>query len=872
MTERKLATLLAFALLAGGCGSPPATPDASTADGGDEETDAGPPGCPAGTEMCGSGCVDTESSRAHCGACGTTCATGEACVGGECQIVCPGGQAQCGDVCSDTLTDRLHCGDCATACGAGELCVGGFCEVSCPAGQEVCGSTCVDTQSDPAHCGSCGAPCDAGEVCSEGACAASCGAGLTQCGAACVGTANDPMHCGGCDNACPSPDGGSGLCAAGACVAVCDALYGDCNADRTSPTGDGCETPLATDVDNCGACGHGCALADAIVGCDAGTCVIATCDVGFDDCDGSDANGCEVDVRSDSSNCGACGTICAATEVCFAGGCIAPAGDDCSEVVVLSPGHNTVPVTATMADYLVANPSCVSSSYTLEGPDVVMSYTATTVERVTFSLAKPSSERWVAVASTAACGTFAPTDACISNATDASLAGTMQLTAGQTVHFYVRDTSNGIAALSSPLEVDVTALDCAAPPPVVLNPANGGTLDRLMGRFQATFAAPVITTSGSVTVTRSTGPAVTYDLSMAPTQVTFDSSGTVMTIAPGVVFDQSETVTITWSGIRSVVCTTAVDVPSPTWQVTAPVPPCTPGMGGLVGTTMTRFPMNLGLTSITEWYVAADESPTGFVYFGGLNGTGAGTQLYQMRKSGGPLVNVYTAAGLTADNAGYGMFIDGPEIFLIDSDSSNTTGQVFRISTTGGASWAVQDYAAFPVVPGDDLRGGTVYGGRIYVVTDESTDTAATEIWSMEARATTLPVVPRLERTFEGNDCQGVARDASYFYVACGTGDRIVRVPVGTGPAELVTDYFDLNLNANALHGEDLNADGTFDVLYVGRGATDVGYVCNPGTSPYADTLVSFGTRAANYGLGFDRTAGVLWTLDDTTFDLISIQ
>ncbi|AWV88873.1 hypothetical protein [Bradymonas sediminis] len=44
------------------------------------------------------------------------------------------------------------------------------------------------------------------------------------------------------------------------------------------------------------------------------TCVL-TCDDGFADCDADSANGCEVDLSADLENCGACGTVCTATNL-----------------------------------------------------------------------------------------------------------------------------------------------------------------------------------------------------------------------------------------------------------------------------------------------------------------------------------------------------------------------------------------------------------------------------------------------------------------------------------------------------------------------------------------------------------------------------
>lgn len=52
--------------------------------------------------------------------------------------------------------------------------------------------------------------------------------------------------------------------------------------------------------------------------CEPGGCVISACDEGFLDC--SEGMGCET--ASDRNNCGACGTVCGATEGCEAGVCV----------------------------------------------------------------------------------------------------------------------------------------------------------------------------------------------------------------------------------------------------------------------------------------------------------------------------------------------------------------------------------------------------------------------------------------------------------------------------------------------------------------------------------------------------------------------
>jgi hypothetical protein len=42
-------------------------------------------GCPVGQMQCAQGCVDTQSSAAHCGGCNQLCAAGELCSSGTCQ-------------------------------------------------------------------------------------------------------------------------------------------------------------------------------------------------------------------------------------------------------------------------------------------------------------------------------------------------------------------------------------------------------------------------------------------------------------------------------------------------------------------------------------------------------------------------------------------------------------------------------------------------------------------------------------------------------------------------------------------------------------------------------------------------------------------
>ena len=80
---------------------------------------------------------------------------------------------------------------------------------------------------------------------------------------------------------------------------------------------DGLCYDLDTTANHCGACGTTCAAGEV---CNAGTCEFG-CPTGLTECDG----GC-VDTQTSGTNCGACGAACAAGEVCDAGACSTSCG------------------------------------------------------------------------------------------------------------------------------------------------------------------------------------------------------------------------------------------------------------------------------------------------------------------------------------------------------------------------------------------------------------------------------------------------------------------------------------------------------------------------------------------------------------------
>ena len=135
-----------------------------------------------------------------------------------------------------------------------------------------------------------------------------------------VEIATDRVNCGACGNSCDMA-GADMACVGGACEFVgCAEGYDNCNDDLV----DGCETVIATDLGNCGACGAVCASDNATVECEAGLCKLADCAPGFDDCDGDFSNGCEQDIGTSLDHCGACQQVCEmdnADAFCSAGNC-----------------------------------------------------------------------------------------------------------------------------------------------------------------------------------------------------------------------------------------------------------------------------------------------------------------------------------------------------------------------------------------------------------------------------------------------------------------------------------------------------------------------------------------------------------------------
>lgn len=247
---------------------------------------------------------------------------------------CPAPYTTCTDkpaLCNTNLdTDVANCGACGNRCSTADgtplphalpICTKGECAVVCDSKYGDCNGEFADgcespLENDPANCGACGTACKDGEVCWRFVCG--CPPGWAQCGDGCTQLDQDTNNCGACGNACslPDPDAGSGMgenvwpcdagvlpphfgpvCLESSCKIACSGGFADCNSDRC---GDGCETDLANDVNNCGACGHACAPGQ---GCVKGKCECE--DPSFTYCGGR----C-VDTLANPDNCGSCGHAC----------------------------------------------------------------------------------------------------------------------------------------------------------------------------------------------------------------------------------------------------------------------------------------------------------------------------------------------------------------------------------------------------------------------------------------------------------------------------------------------------------------------------------------------------------------------------------
>jgi|GEM_PF-1212356 hypothetical protein len=257
---------------------------------------------------------------------------------------CPTNQAECNGLCAVVATDANNCGTCGNVCppltNASPACISGNCGIgSCNPGFLDCdlnaANGCeVNKNTDPNNCGNCGVSCpnvqNATRACNAGNCGiGSCNAGYADCNAnptdGCeVNTAIDVSNCGACGNSCSAPHVATSTCVTGAChIQSCTPGFSDCDGLEAN----GCEVNTATDANHCGNCSTVCGTVSnaSTVGCSSSTCTIFACNAGFANCNNLYSDGCEVNVNTSVSNCGSCGHVCSAnncTPSCSAGTCV----------------------------------------------------------------------------------------------------------------------------------------------------------------------------------------------------------------------------------------------------------------------------------------------------------------------------------------------------------------------------------------------------------------------------------------------------------------------------------------------------------------------------------------------------------------------
>ena len=155
----------------------------------------------------------------------------------------------------------------------------------------------------------------------------------------CATTASDNANCGACGNAC----GAEQVCQGGACVTSCSSTQTLCGV-ASSDAGADASTDASTDASsdasgdasrdgggaycanfktdnaNCGGCGVICGAGQI---CSAGACA-SECVTGQTTCTVMGSTYC-ANLQSDNANCGTCGTACSTSAVCVAGMCVSAA-------------------------------------------------------------------------------------------------------------------------------------------------------------------------------------------------------------------------------------------------------------------------------------------------------------------------------------------------------------------------------------------------------------------------------------------------------------------------------------------------------------------------------------------------------------------
>lgn len=830
--------------------------------------------------------------------------------GGDAAI-CGDGILGAGEDCDDANTDADD--GCSATCEveAGYSCDGepSVCTTTCGDGVPAGTETCDDGNAVAGDgCSDLCAP-EAGFDCDDQVptlCTPICGDGLVVMGEGCDDAAN--VDGDGCSATCDVEMGWSCGGEPSLCMATCGDGFVDgpetCD-DGGLVSGDGCSDSCQTEI------GYECAGEPSVCTVWCGDGIVFGSE-GCDDGNSGAGDGCsDTCMVEPGFSCDGQPSVC---EALF--------GDTCANAAPVTAGSNSIAWNAIGQDYITTTPSCSPvATYNPDGPDVVMALTASVSGEAQFSIAKPTNTRWHMIVSDGTCGSLSPELLCASEFTADTLSGAFAITQGTTYYLYVVDSTSGSNPLSNPLDITISETAAICGDGIIVGNEtcdDGNTVGGdgcsatciVEPGFGDTCAFPIalaagtqtfswdavgqeyITAAPSCSTTAPTGPDLVMSYTATVTgqlQIDIDkptSQRWHLVVADDACGDlttpvscASEFTAPTLSALVSVNAGTTyyfylVDSTSGTAPLDNPLTvtvaeaaaSCTPGTGGMVGTTVSTIPTTF--PTMTEYYLAVDGDPNGNIYVGGTS------FVRRMPKAGGAHDEVHTLAGLGTAQLGYAMLVDGLDLFTVESSTTGNTGHVFRISTDGGASWNVQDWVTFPAVPGDDLRTLTTSSGQLFTATAEGTSSAATEIYSMPATGSP-PVAATLEASVLGElNCTGLAADASNFYLTCGTNSRLVRVDRATQAVTLVTDFGTLNTTSTSLHARDADNDGIADFLYFKGGTKEVYFVCDPATAPYVGVLTTYGSTSGttSYGLGYDPVSNRLYAYDDGPREIVVIE
>ena len=288
--------------------------------------------CKAGYCLQNGQCV-ANSSDSACGAsCNNCTALGKKCVNGTCAMTtCSSGYCLVNGQCTSNLADNVHCGsdckDCTKAGAAGTgsasgYCSGGACKTtSCSSGYCLVNGQCVANSSNT----SCGASCTncsaSNKVCSNGTC--KCAANTCAVGSTCVANTSNSY----CGASCTDCTASGKICSNGSCVyAAC--ASGQCPVNNVCVSNTNNNQGCGANCTNCTTAYTSYHVTDAY--CKSGVCKVAECSSGYADCNKAVADGCEANLNTSTSNCGACGHACGSGETCSSGTCKCGSGAACT--------------------------------------------------------------------------------------------------------------------------------------------------------------------------------------------------------------------------------------------------------------------------------------------------------------------------------------------------------------------------------------------------------------------------------------------------------------------------------------------------------------------------------------------------------------